>query len=66
MSVHTPGISSDVVGGLYLNVQYEKQEITCVTGTALTGFSLDRTLEQEWDESVKKWLKKKGIAFLPL
>ena len=24
MSVHAPGISSDVVGGLYLNVQYEK------------------------------------------
>ncbi|MCI8453832.1 MAG: hypothetical protein HFE84_04365 [Lachnospiraceae bacterium] len=66
MAVHVPGMAPDAAGGLYLNVQYDKQEITCVTGTALVGFLLDRTLEQEWDESVKKWLKKEGIAFLPL
>lgn len=57
------GIEPESVGGLYLNVHYENNEMTVVTGTSMNIFTLDKTLEREWDESVKQFLKKKGIAY---
>lgn len=58
-----PDMSPDMVGGLYLNVQYENNEMTVVTGTSMNMFTLDKTLEREWDECVKVFLKKHGIVF---
>ncbi len=59
---HVPGMDPDSVGGLYLNVQYENNEMTVVTGTSMNVFTMDKTLEREWDESVVQFLKNKGIA----
>ena len=57
-----PGMAPDSVGGLYLNVLYENSEMTVVTGTSLNIFTMDKTLEREWDESVKEFLKKHDVA----
>ncbi len=57
------GILPEQAGGLYINIQYENQEMTCVTGTSMNVFTMDRTLEREWDESVKQFFKRSGIAF---
>ena len=62
VSGRVPGISPDQVGGLYINVQYENQEMICVTGTSMKQFTMDRTLENEWDENVRKFLRKNGAA----
>ena len=58
-----PGIYPDQVGGLYINIQYENHEMICVTGTSMKQFTLDRTLENELDDNVKKFLKKNGVVF---
>ena len=62
VSGRVPGISPDQVGGLYINVQYENHEMICVTGTSMKQFTMDRTLENEWDENVRKFLRKNGVA----
>lgn len=51
------------VGGLYLNVRFEKGELHIITGAAIKTFTLDKTLEQEWDNEVKDILKTNGIVF---
>ena len=56
-----PVMAPDSVGGLYLNVLYENSEMTVVTGMSLNIFTMDKTLEREWDESVKQFLKKPNI-----
>lgn len=56
-------LRSEEVGGLYLNVRFEKNELRIVTGTAIKTFTLDKTLEQEWDLRVKQLLKEQGIAY---
>lgn len=61
-----PGMTSDSVGGLYLNVNYDNNEMTVVTGTSMNIFTLDKTLEREWDESVKQFLKKHGIVHVEM
>ena len=59
---HVPGLLSDQVGGLYLNVHYENNEMTVITGTSMNMFTLDKTLENEWDESVRVFFQRHGIA----
>lgn len=58
----TTGILPEQVGGFYLNVQYENGVMSCVTGTAFNVFTMDKGLEREWDESIRKYFKKQGIA----
>ena len=50
------------VQGLYLNVKYEKKQLTVVTGISLRKFSLDKSLEMLWDEEVREGFKKRGIV----
>jgi hypothetical protein len=63
--VHNAGgkLRPEDVGGLYLNLWYEKAELHIITGAAIKTFTLDKTLEQEWDTEVKNILKNSGIAF---
>ena len=57
------GFASSEVNGLYLNIRYEDKHLSCVTGTSVSRFTLDKTLEHEWDGAVKEFLKKKNIPF---
>lgn len=60
------GLSFQVpdIAGLYLNINYDGKNITCVTGTALRLFTPDRSLEHTWDDMVGKLLHQKQIAFV--
>ena len=51
---HLP-VSSEDGGALFLNVVYEHETLSVTTGTSLKIFTLDKTLEQVWDDTVKKY-----------
>lgn len=50
------------INGLYLNIRYEKDTLLITTGTSVSTFTLDKTLDNYWDESIRKFLKKENIA----
>jgi hypothetical protein len=52
------------VGGLYINIRFEKNELHIITGTAIKTFTLDKTLEIEWDGYVKRFLNSQGILYV--
>lgn len=54
---------ADQIGGLYLNIRYEDGVLHGVTGTSLKIFTLDKQLEVEWDEAVKRFLKESQIPY---
>jgi hypothetical protein len=56
-------LRSEDVGGLFLNIRFEKNELHIITGAAIKTFTLDKTLEREWDAWVKDFLKKQGFVF---
>lgn len=58
-----PDFKAEQVSGLYLNIRYEEQKLYCVTGTSLNVFTLDKKIEQEWDETVKRFLREKEIVY---
>ena len=51
------------VGCLYLNIRNEDQVLLCIPGLSMNQFTMDKTLDHEWDEAVKKFLKKEEIPF---
>lgn len=44
------------IGGLYINIRYENNTLDCISATNLNLFTLDKSLENVWDEYVKKFL----------
>ena len=53
------------VQGLYLNIRFDGARLQCITGTSLKTFSMDKSLEREWDAMVPRFFDKKGLAFEP-
>lgn len=51
------------VQGLYLNIRFDGSTLQCITGTSLKTFSMDRSLEREWDAMVPRFFDKKGLSF---
>lgn len=54
------------VSGMYLHFTYKNETLTCTTGISYRKFSLDKTLDQEWDRLVPVFLRKNGIAAEPV
>lgn len=56
-------IKPSEIQGLYLNFRYDGTSLQCVTGTSTKVFSLDKSLEQQWDLWASEFLKNTGIEF---
>ncbi|EOS27226.1 hypothetical protein C806_00194 [Lachnospiraceae bacterium 3-1] len=55
--------SSEDISGMYLNLKYQNQQLTCTTGVSYHMFSMDKSLEHAWDDMVKLFFRKHKIAF---
>lgn len=56
-------IGSDQIHGLYISIRYEHGILYCVTGTSVNMFTLDKSLDTEWEEAVKLFLKREEIIY---
>ncbi len=56
------GVAPDQIAGLFLNIQYANGRILCTTGVSLHIFSLDKLLEQTWDQYVRQLFRDLQIA----
>lgn len=62
VSASGTGINGEQIQGLYLNIRYEDSALYCITGTSLNFFTLDKTLETEWDNAVKNFMRSHEIV----
>lgn len=51
------------VQGLYMNIRYENGTLLCVSGTSMNSFTLDKTLDQAWDQKIRQFMHKEEIPF---
>ncbi len=49
------------VSGMFLNLIYKNGRLTCTTGVSYHIFSLDKSLEQEWDRLAAVFFRQHGI-----
>lgn len=54
-------LTPEDINGLYLNINYENGALACITGTSVKVFTMDQSLDREWDEMVRSFLKKNEI-----
>lgn len=54
------------IGGLFLNIRYADKKITAVTGCSFQTFTMDKTLEKEWDQVIRRFLRHHKIPFQEL
>lgn len=62
LSIGSSYTTSDI-SGIYINLKYQKQQLFLTTGISYNIFSIDKTLENEWDRLVMKFLKQHEIAY---
>ncbi len=55
-------LSAEQVKALVLTVKYDNGAASIVTGTAFTSFVMDKTLDMQWDKTMRQFLAKKEIA----
>jgi hypothetical protein len=48
-------ISPDDVGALFYNVNYSDGKLQVTTGSSIKVFSLDKSLDNIWDDTVEKY-----------
>lgn len=56
-SFHTEDVT-----GMFLNLSYKNDILTCTTGISYRIFSPDKSLEQEWDRLAALFFRQNGIA----
>lgn len=56
--------TKEQVNGLYLNIRYEYNALHISSGTALTVFTLDKTIEHMWDEMLMQFFANQEIALI--
>ena len=44
------GYRPEEIRGLYLNFHYDGHHLQCITGTSLNTFTMDKSIEREWDQ----------------
>lgn len=48
-------VKTEDVSALFMNVVYEHEALSVTTGISLKIFTMDKTLEHVWDDTVKKY-----------
>lgn len=56
-------IASDDIDRLFVNIYYNESGITIITGTCLHTFTLDKTLEHDFDHYIKNFLNQFELSF---
>ena len=57
----SPAVSREDIRGIYVNILYSRGALKLTTGISYSSFSLDRSLEYLFDDSVKNMLKRHDI-----
>lgn len=64
LSVRQLSLRAEQISGLYINIRYEEGQLYCVTGTSVNFFTMDKSLDMEWDRAVKEFLKEHKIPYI--
>ncbi len=51
---------------LFINITFENNEILCTTATSEKNFSLEKIVDVVWENRIRNFLKKNGIAVIEL
>lgn len=57
------GVAASLIRSLVLNIRYDNGKVVCITGSALTTFVMDKSVDRLWDAYVRQLLSGFGLEF---
>ena len=57
------GVAANLIHSLVLNIRYDNGKVTCVTASALSTFTMDKSVDKLWDTYVRQLLSELGLDF---
>jgi len=51
------------INGFFLTLKYDEKGLSCTTGTSIKIFTLDKSLENVWDEMMREFMIRNEIPF---
>lgn len=57
------GLTVNQVNGICMNIRYEDNVLYCISGISLNIFTLDKSIDIEWDEALRLFLRQSDIGF---
>lgn len=60
---HNSPINPEIIGGLFLNIQFKNKELYCTTGTSFQTFVPDTSIKQIWDSYIIDFFRHNQIPF---
>lgn len=61
LNVSKAAYTADQVDGLFMNISYQGEVVTCTSGTSMKTFTLDKSLDHIWDDMMLRFFAVKGI-----
>lgn len=55
LEMHQLPVKEEDVSALFMNLVYEHETLAVTTGTSLKIFTMDKTLEHIWDDTIRKY-----------
>ena len=62
LSTHSSFTPEDITG-MFINLKFQQKKLLLTTGISYRIFSVDKSLDQEWDSLVKRFLTAHEISF---
>lgn len=56
-------VPENALKAFVLNIKYDGSRVTCITGTALNTFLMDKSADVVWDQAMNQFLTKLNINF---
>lgn len=56
--------SAGDISGMFLNLKFQNGQLVVTSGVSCRIFSMDKSLEHEWDSLIRQFFKKHQITFL--
>ncbi len=60
------GFAPEEICGMFWNLKYSKRQLLCTTGISYHTFTMDKSLEQEWDRLTTVFFKNHKLPFQKL
>lgn len=57
------GFTPEDITGMFINLNYKNRKLTATTGISYKTFTLEKTLEKEWDALVEKFLQINQVQY---
>ena len=56
-------VARNLIKSLVLNIRYDGEKVTCITGSSFTTFIMDKSIDKLWDSYIRQFFSKLNLDY---